>query len=326
MPEKEPFRRKLSYYARTVAAKTIDFAVYQVALLSKTCPREMHFSNLEGHKEFDFSLPLDRSQLGISAFVRAKNEESKIKSCLLSIIDVFDEIIFVDNNSQDDTFSVVEGIKNTHENGYKVKLFKYPFSVSRFGREYSSTEENSVYNFAYLSNFALSHCSYKYVCKWDADMLFRPEVILKFKNFLKTKILPVSATWNLFGQTVYRDLDENCWLSSKEIYREPRIFPTSYFHRYVKGKHFEVLKSPSLNLQLHIHWGKPLSLTRKGFPEVAFFELKEMSQDEFAHWSTTEFVTDRKKKEWEVFELMKSSKLCDKDEFSLINIAFDSFS
>ena len=34
------------------------------------------------------------------------------------------------------------------------------------------------------------------------------------------------------------------------------------------------------------------------FDPVCFYELKYVNEDEFAHWSTTEWPSERKKREW----------------------------
>ena len=48
-----------------------------------------------------------KTSAGISLIIRAKNEEINIKCCIESVIDLVDEIIFVDNNSNDNTFNLI---------------------------------------------------------------------------------------------------------------------------------------------------------------------------------------------------------------------------
>ena len=51
--------------------------------------------------------PKNRLTKGISLIIRAKNEENNIKDCIESVVDLVDEIIFVDNASTDDTYNLV---------------------------------------------------------------------------------------------------------------------------------------------------------------------------------------------------------------------------
>src|SRR5919201_2427572 len=66
-------------------------------------PTGLAFTNREGIREFDFALPGKVLDRGVSAMVRVLNEERRIWDCLASILDVFDEILVVDNGSTDST-------------------------------------------------------------------------------------------------------------------------------------------------------------------------------------------------------------------------------
>ena len=52
------------------------------------------------------------------------------------------------------------------------------------------------------------------------------------------------------------------------------------------------------------------SLATDLFPKVVFFELKFANENEFSHWSTTEFKKlgrKRKTREWETLEMIKKT-------------------
>lgn len=305
--------------------KIVEYVEFKYQILLKVAPKKAYFYNDENINEYNFSIPLCSSQKGISAVIRVKNEETKIYKCLSSIIDVFDEIIIVDNNSDDRTVDTIQAFQKEKDKENKIKIFYYPFKMSLFGSEYEKTPENSVYNFAYFSNYAISKCSKKIVCKWDADMVFLQERKLEFKNFVeKINNLSYNSVWNVYGQTVYKDKNENCWLSKQEIYHEPRIFSLSYFNIYVKGRYFEALNAPSLNIDIskNSNSKNKLSFERKSFPGVLFYELKFSNENELAHWTQKEVShTTRKKREIKALQLLEKEEISENDDFTLISIS-----
>lgn len=235
-------------------------------------PKTKSFENRENLSDFNFTLPYCCKREGISAILRVKNEEQKIIYCLTSIYDVFDEIVFIDNLSTDKTLELVSRFKDKYDSENKIKVYKYPHGISRCGSENSETPENSVHNLAYYYNWALSHCSFKYACKWDADMVFIEERKSSFRSFFNSKLLPSRyKVWRIKGQTVYRDL-HNSYFVSTSINTEPRIFPFSYLNRYVKTEVWEDLMCQP-------------PLLEEDIGSVVYYELKFISENELSHWS-----------------------------------------
>lgn len=143
----------------------------------KFCFTKKRFTNSEKNSKFNFSIPnkpLLRN--GISALLRIKNEEKKIELCLNSIYEIFDEIIFVNNGSTDRTLKIVQEFKRLKDQKNKIKMFDYPFEISRCGAENERTDEYSVHSLSYFYNFTLSRASYEWVCKWDGDMILSNKI------------------------------------------------------------------------------------------------------------------------------------------------------
>jgi glycosyltransferase involved in cell wall biosynthesis len=269
---------------------------------------ELKFKNREGLLNYQFSLLGCRNKEGVSGLLRVKNEAEKIGHCLRSILGVFDEIILVDNGSEDGTLEVVRKIKKLEDSRDQIKIYSYPFKIARCGEEHFNTPEDSVHNLAYYYNWCLSQCLYKYVCKWDGDMILRKESRTSFKRFLK-EIQKVRRTcWCLNGQTVYRDRDLNFYRAREEINFEIMIFPYGNITRYHKIDLYEALKSqPKLPVET--------------VPGITFYELKYASEDEFSHWSSRKFVTPRKKREWQNFLMIESGQI-DAEEFDNLPRSF----
>lgn len=109
---------------------------------------------------------------GLSAFVRCRNEEEFIAASLLSVNDVFDEILVILNRSTDRTREIVDELKVDHP---KIRSASWDEEVSSAGVEYSSLvaarPESSL---ARYYNWCMEQTSYEYVCKWDGDMVALP--------------------------------------------------------------------------------------------------------------------------------------------------------
>ena len=276
------------------------------SIFRKIILKRMIFLNEEKIEEYNFYLPYENHKKGVSAFIRMKNEEQKIYYCLKSIIDVFDEIVVIDNLSSDNSLNIVKDFKKQYDRDNKIKISNYPFRVARCGDENESTPENSIHSRAYYDNYSLSLCSFKFVFRWDADMILKKEMRTKFKNFLEQVNHTELKVWKIKGTTVYRSLKDEYFVDTSQTYGERRLYPCSYLNRYFKGQ--KIKNKFSSNLKTSV----PSDL----FPEVVFFELKFANEDEFSHWTTTEFKKlgrKRKTKEWETLEMIKKGNIEDKN-------------
>lgn len=260
--------------------------------------KRQQFENREGFLNFNFVLAESRGRDGTSAMLRIKNEETKIDYCLQSIYDVFDEIVLVDNFSQDRTLELVRAFKQENDKEDKIKIYCYPFNVARCGSEHLQTAEDSVRSLVYYYNWALSRCSYRYVCKWDGDMVMRKETRESFKDFLQ-QIQTEKKLWVLYGQTIYRGLDGSYYRA--EVNSEIMIYPYGFNPRFRKLDLYEAIVSEP-----------PLPVGE--FSEVSFYELKFTDEDEFSHWGTVDFLTTRKRRERKNFELVKMGDVSERFE------------
>lgn len=252
----------------------------------------MEFRNIEGNEKYYFSLPNRAKQVGVAAFIRAKNEEDKILLSLGSIYDVFDQVIVVDNGSTDKTAELVRQFKAKHDQQNKITLVAYPFTLSRWGPEYAATPDNSLSSMVYFSNYAMSHSRFSWVFKWDADMLLRREEKTRFKKFLHRIQNGRYVRWAFVGQNLYQARDGKYYSSDRDLDRETRLYPFNYHNRFFKtaDTFFEVFWSP---------------LPRRLYNNVLFYELKFSDTDEFVNWSREYVRTERGQREMKNLELLK---------------------
>ncbi len=268
----------------------------ELAHLMGRMPSSMNFENREGHTDYNFALPFRNVKKGVSAMLRVKNEASKIDYVLASIYDLFNEIVIVDNNSDDDTVSIVKRFAATHDASNKIKLSQYPFQIARYGPESEQTPGNSVHSSSYFYNYCSSLCSYEFICKWDGDMI----VIADARKRLRERLKQLNPRFCYMprGLTLYR-MSDGRFVLTDEMNYEVRFAPLSY--RYV---------FMSVNQMEWWSVGKKLP-SRPILNEAVFYELKFIDENEFAHWSTTEFPTDRKRKEWANYQKLRRSEIDD---------------
>ncbi|MBL8985989.1 MAG: glycosyltransferase [Gemmatimonadetes bacterium] len=254
--------------------------------------RERTFRNREGEAGFDVTLRR-ATRPGASALVRIRNEARKIETCLGSILPSFDEIVVVDNGSDDETVALVTRFKERADPSNKIQIHSYPFRLARFGPEHEGVAADSVRSAVHFSNWALSHCTRTTVCKWDGDMVLLKAAREAFDRVLRRGRLEV---WAIAGQTIYRDLSGDLWEAIGEVNREVEIFPNGWGCRFEKRRHWERLARPRL-------------LPRHDLESVVFAELKFVDEDEFDHWSTTDWPSPRKRREWENFQAVREGRL-----------------
>lgn len=269
--------------------------------------RPLDFRNAEGHRQFDFTLaPGRRHAPGVSAMLRIKNEATKIERCILSIHDLFDEVIVVNNGSTDDTRALVEGlIASGRCPG--VRLFDYPFVLSRCGAENADTAGDSVHSLTYYSNWSISHCSRRWVFKWDGDMFLPSAMREPMRRALARIRTGGLKLWNVKGQTVYIDRSGQAWAARGEVNQEEMCFPNSPFVHFQKQQLWERLTTP-----FYLEEDCP--------PEVLFLEIKDTREDEFAHWTDTSSFSPRKLTEYRNYITVRDSTEPPADAFERIEL------
>ncbi|HET8654386.1 MAG TPA: sulfotransferase family 2 domain-containing protein [Longimicrobiaceae bacterium] len=257
--------------------------------------------NAEGLADFDCILPAPRLRPGISAMLRVKNEETKIEGCLASILGVFSEIVLVDNGSTDRTIDVVRRFKAANDDSDAIKIFSYPFAIMRCGEEHLATPADSVHSAVYYYNWCLSRCTRSYVCKWDADMILHRDYRAAWRSVVLS--VPFDAPrlkWSAV-QTIYRDAAGDYQLAVGEVNGEFRIFPNCAGVWFVKeeGKPWEILQSK-------------FDLWRDRQPLLGAYEIRDIREDEFSHWTHPGVFGDsspRKAREFENFNLVREGRI-----------------
>jgi glycosyltransferase involved in cell wall biosynthesis len=93
---------------------------------------------------------------GITAVVSAKNEEYIIPFCLKSLVGVVDQVVCIDNGSDDATLQLMKDFKAEFGDRIEVDVVEMPGALLGDCR-----------------NAGLEHTRYKWHLRWDADMVCR---------------------------------------------------------------------------------------------------------------------------------------------------------
>lgn len=123
----------------------------------------------------------------ISANIVCKNEQYWIKESILSIVNLVDDIIYVDDNSTDSSLEIVKELSKKYNN---IKIFTY--------------EEHQLKNLGDLKNFALSKSKNEFVIRWDADFIAYDDIVNLFEY---CKNNPQWDGYILSGPNLYGDIN-----------------------------------------------------------------------------------------------------------------------
>jgi len=164
--------------------------------------------------------------LGISIFMRVKDEADWIRPSILSIRAIADEIIVVDNGSTDGTYEILEKIASC-EKGL-IRLWRRP-----------------ELNHCDLSNFALAQTNFHWAFRWDGDMVAHTTGGNNISH-LRARILSLDRRRyyliylrhiNLAGDLFHQDPNEM-------VHIEEYIHTFSKETRFIHPDRFEAVKFP----------------------------------------------------------------------------------
>jgi glycosyltransferase involved in cell wall biosynthesis len=176
---------------------------------------------------------------GISVLMRVKDEADWIKSSVESIKRIADEIVIVDNGSTDGTYEILEEV-SAKEKGL-IKLW-----------------QRTDLDYCDLSNFALKNTSFRWIFKWDGDMIAHTSGeydIAKLRNRIlslnpKRYYVIYLSFINLSGDLNHQDPNEM-------IHIEEYIYTYSNSANYIHPGRFEAVKFPKYHRVLF--WYEPYS-------------------------------------------------------------------
>ena len=206
-------------------------------------------------------------------------------------------VVLVDNESDDGTPEVARQVAESVGAADRFTLASYPFRVARAGAEHLATPPDSVHSLTYFYNWSFSHVRTSYSMKWDGDMVLTREGVEVLRDL----------SWQLEELQCGRRDPEAPDVGGERArgLAGPRLpvpgavgLPDGPEFTFVKAFEWEVREFPATSERIVV-------------PEGLCVELKWLDQDEFAHWSSTDFDairTPRKRREWEVYTALKEGR------------------
>lgn len=133
----------------------------------------------------------------ISAMVRVRNEEEFLDPAIRSIVDLVDEVVIIDNMSDDSTPRIIADLVRDYPG--KVKSFVYTHAIARYGveNEQLAASPGGLESPRLLANFynwCLSKCSNLFILKWDGDTIATAAMGRMLDKFRKGRALFVWHT------------------------------------------------------------------------------------------------------------------------------------
>lgn len=183
--------------------------------------------------------PLPGRPIGISIIIRVKNEADWVEASIRSILSIADEVVVADNGSTDGTYDQLKNLEA--QNKGIIKLWARP-----------------KLNICDISNFLLDKTSYRWIFRWDGDMIAHTSGKYNIAS-LRDRILCLDQRKyyliylrhiNLAGDLAHQDPDEM-------VHIEEYIHTYSHKARFIHPKRFEAIKFPKYYYPLF--WYEPYS-------------------------------------------------------------------
>ena len=220
----------------------------------------------------DLEKPKPKLKNGVSLIIRAKNEEKNIKVCIKSVIDLVDEIIFVNNNSTDNTLKLINEYALIYP---KIKVYNYFINVNKAGTDHIKALKNNDKNtLGQFYNWCLSKSTMKNIIKWDADFIC---IRNNFKQMLKNHdIINKNEHYALWftGYTLFIN-QQNCYVNLYSYYDEFRLFSYENDYKWHDGELCEYNVPYLESCKSKYYFKAPI-----------FYEIKRTDEDEFSSRSS----------------------------------------
>ena len=239
----------------------------------------MSLRTVARHCAMAASAPVLRALAGkppkkISAMLRVKNEIEFIERSMLSIINLVDEMVVVDNLSSDGSAEVIAALATQYP--AKVKAYRYPHLVARYGEEMQALARTpgGRKSPAFLPNFynwCLAKCTSPYILKWDGDTVATRALAPALEKFRHSD---KQVLWHT-GINLHQD--RRSYIAGRPLEdMEPRLYFRKFANYNNALGYCEFLWSPYA-----FHYDEFIERE----PEPLYFHMKFCKGDRFSNMS-----------------------------------------
>lgn len=205
---------------------------------------------------------------GVSFLIRARDEISNIESCIQSIADIADEIIYVDHLSKDGTYEKALELSRIYCN---LRVFRYDREIPKAGTNYRKNIEKIGNTIAQYYNFCLTKATRTCILKWDADFVANKKNLSEMIGAANLKNRRDKFSLWFTGETVFVCGDKK-YVNEKSYYDEFRGFSLLNGVKWADADRCEYIDRDYANSSISVRFEKP-----------CFYEIKRVDIDEFAH-------------------------------------------
>jgi hypothetical protein len=188
----------------------------------------------------------------VSAMMRVKDEEWWIEPSILSIKDLVDEYVIIDQSRYDRTPEIIDEVKESY--GLNI-IHVRDFTV----------------DFMEVSNKALKLTKCKWILRWDGDYIAREELTPTIKTLIQS--LDPRKYYNIYWPHINFEIDLFHINIGDPLHIEHWLVTWSHKIKFIPLGYFEFLYTPPYHKRIDIN--KPLSLhLRTVKPPLRLLEWK----------------------------------------------------
>ena len=229
---------------------------------------------------------------GVSFLIRARNEEHNVRICIESIVDIADEIVFVDHLSTDNTYSIAVELSRKYRN---VKVFKYEMEVAKPGDKYQNNIDLVGNGIANYYNFCLTKVTRRNLVKWDADFIPNRQNLIEMIDEYNLRYRMDRFSLWFTGKTLFLHGNQS-YINDDSYYDENRVFSMSNGVKWKDAIRCEYIDPEYIEESIKLRYELP-----------CFFEIKRTDIDEFE--LRDGLIDKRDKADFDILEGIRSGKL-----------------
>ena len=127
------------------------------------------------YKQEDFvadlsKLDVENRPIGVSGYLRVKDDAPTLEQCIESVVTTLDELIIAVQPCSDNSLEIAQKLEKKYPN--KIKVYNYKPRVDFGNGKEPVDNPQSVHSIVNFYNYTLTKCTYSYGVKIDGDQIY----------------------------------------------------------------------------------------------------------------------------------------------------------